>query len=99
MWIETLRIYYGMKREIVSYHFVANNGKAGKEQASAHIMFEEPLPDLDLIKRIWESNRFGLAKLTDAGGEVSKYIAKNIVEDPDSIERSSKWRDHERKLR
>jgi hypothetical protein len=54
-------------------------------------MFEEPLPDLDLLMRIFEANRFGLAKLTDAGGEVTKYIAKNLVE-PGAEERSSKWR-------
>jgi hypothetical protein len=59
-------------------------------------MFEEPLPDLDLLMRIFEANRFGLAMVTDAGGEVSKYIAKNLIE-PDAEERSSKWRDHEKK--
>ena len=54
-------------------------------------MFEEPLQDLDMLMRIFEANRFGKAKVTDAGGEVTKYMAKNAVE-PDAEERSSKWR-------
>jgi hypothetical protein len=58
-------------------------------------MFEEPLPDLDLLMRLFEANRFGIAEITDAGGEVTKYIAKNLCE-PDAEERSSKWRDHEK---
>jgi hypothetical protein len=91
VWIETLRMYYKETKTIVRYHIVANNGKSGNEQASAHVMFEEPLPDFDLLMRIFEANRFGIAKLTDAGGEVSKYIAKNLCE-PDAEERSSKWR-------
>ena len=95
VWIETLRTYYGMTKQIVSYHIVANNGRSGNEQASAHIMFEEPLPDMDLLKRIFEANRYGSARLTDAGGEVSKYMAKNAGE-PGAEEGSSKWRDHEK---
>ena len=59
-------------------------------------MFEEPLPDLDLLMRIFEANRFGLTRVTDAGGEVTKYIAKNLCE-PDAEEMSSKWRDHEKR--
>jgi len=93
-WIKTLRMYYEQTNTIVSYFIVANNGKSGNEQASAHVMFEEPLPDMALLMRIFEANRFGKARVTDAGGEVSKYIAKNLVE-PDAEERSSKWRDHE----
>ena len=57
----------------------------------AFTMFEEPLPDLDLLMRLFEANRFGVAKVTDAGGEVTKYIAKNLTE-PGAEERSSKWR-------
>ena len=89
-------MYYEQTKTIVSYFIVANNGKSGYEQASAHVMFEEPLPDMDLLIRIFEANRYGKAKVTDAGGEVSKYIAKNLCE-PDAEERSSKWRDHEGK--
>ena len=91
VWIQTLRMYYEKTKSIVHYFIVANNGRSGNEQASAHIMFEEPLPDLDLLMRIFEANRFGIAKITDAGGEVTKYIAKNLCE-PDAEERSSKWR-------
>ena len=89
-------MYYEKTKSIVVYHIVANNGKSGHEQASAHVAFEEPLPDLDLLMRIFEANRFGIAEITDAGGEVTKYMAKNLVE-PEAEERSSKWRDHERK--
>jgi hypothetical protein len=91
VWIKTLRMYYERTQSIVHYFIVANNGRSGNEQASAHIMFEEPLPDLDLLMRLFEANRFGIAKITDAGGEVTKYIAKNLCE-PDAEERSSKWR-------
>jgi hypothetical protein len=96
VWIKTLRLYYERTKSIVSYTIVANNGKSGNSEASAHVMFEEPLPDLDLLMRIFEANRFGLAKVTNAGGEVSKYMAKNLIE-PGAEERSSKWRDHERR--
>ncbi len=96
VWIQTLRLYYEKTKSIVSYTIVANNGKSGNAQASAHVMFEEPLPDLDLLMRLFEANRFGIAKITDAGGEVTKYIAKNLCE-PDAEERSSKWRDHEKR--
>ncbi len=96
VWIQTLRVYYEQTKTIVSYFIVATNGKSGNEQASAHVMFEEPLPDLDLLMRIFEANRFGLTRVTDAGGEVTKYIAKNLCE-PDAEEMSSKWRDHEKR--
>jgi hypothetical protein len=92
---DALRTYYNQTRKIVNYHFVSNRGRSGRGQCSAHVVFEEPLPDLEFLERCLVAG--GLkTKVTTAGEAAVFYMAENIAQ-PDSLERSSKWRDHERK--
>ncbi len=101
MWIidtwvnDVLKPYYAETKTLVGYHITSNRGKTGKKQASGHVMFEEPLPDIDLLQRLLLAAGCR-SKVTTAGGETVFYMGKNLAE-PDAVERSSKWRDRERK--
>lgn len=95
MFIEALRMYYGAKKELVNYHIVSNRGRSGRGQCSAHVVFEEPLPDIELLERYLHALDVK-TKVTSAGEEAVFYMSENIAQ-PDAIEQSSKWRDHERR--
>jgi hypothetical protein len=86
-WRRILR-RYDKKRpgETVPYHITANRGESGREQASAHVIFEEePFPDLTLLEELWKQETGGDFEITTAGHRVSLYQSKNATE-PDAIE-------------
>jgi hypothetical protein len=79
---------YNEKRpgETVPYHITANRGESGREQASAHVIFEnESFPDLTILQGLWERETGGSFVVTNAGGRASLYLSKNATE-PDAIE-------------
>jgi hypothetical protein len=87
VWRRILR-RYDKKRpgETVPYHITANRGESGREQASAHVIFEEePFPDLTLLQELWEKETGGGFEITTAGHRASLYQSKNATE-PDAIE-------------
>jgi hypothetical protein len=81
-WRRVLTGYWREKHNTVRYLIVANRGPSGTGRGSAHVIFEEPLPDLKLLARLWR--RHGIWHLSDDGDNAVAYVAKNCAEpDPD----------------
>ena len=66
--------------EVVKYNICANRGESGKGIASAHLIYEnDGCPDLDIFDALWAKEGIR-QRITNAGGEATKYFAKNQTE-------------------
>jgi hypothetical protein len=78
--------------ESVPYNLTANRGESGREQASAHVIFEnESFPDLTILQELWERETGGSFVITSAGGRASLYQSKNATE-PGAIEEDYRFK-------
>ena len=79
---ELLKLYYDERGEIVRYHITLNRGESGREDRSAHMICEPPLPDYEFLDFLWEArlkNGRDGCWITSPPG-VKKYQANNQVQ-------------------